>query len=79
MSTLSLRDLGIWLRLDCVDDVWEFDRVLDEEDRYIVANNIPITLISVELHGEATDISDGVGTASTSLYCGEAQENRCRP
>lgn len=32
-----------------VDEIWEQDRIPDEEDRSVVANNIPVSLFSVEL------------------------------
>lgn len=50
----------MWLRFDGVDDVREFDGILDEEDRDVIANEIPDTLIRVKLHGEATNVAHGI-------------------
>jgi hypothetical protein len=39
-----------------VDHVRKLDRVLDKENGNIVANDVPVTFLSVELHREAPDI-----------------------
>ena len=62
--------MGLWL--DCVDNIGELDAFLNEEDRNVVANNIPIALIGVELYGETADIANSISTASTTLNGGEA-------
>ena len=33
---------------------------VDNDERTVVANNIPIALLGVELHSETADIADGV-------------------
>lgn len=40
MSSSGLRDLIIWTRLHRVDEIRELDRVLNEEDWDVVANDI---------------------------------------
>jgi hypothetical protein len=40
MSSSRLRDLIIWPWLDRMDEVWELDGILDEEDRNVVADNV---------------------------------------
>jgi len=32
VRALCLRNLVVWLWLTCVDDVWELESILDEED-----------------------------------------------
>lgn len=44
MSSGCLRDLVLRVGLDSMDQVWEQDRVLDEEDRDVVADNVEISL-----------------------------------
>jgi len=61
MSRLSLGYLIVGLRLCSVDNVGELDSVLDEENGNVVSNDIPVALVGVELHGEASYISDGIG------------------
>lgn len=41
-----------------VYETWEEQRVFDKEDRRIVADEIPDTLLSIELYGESTRISE---------------------
>lgn len=40
MSSSCLRDLIIWTRLHRVDEIRELDRILNEEDWDVVANDI---------------------------------------
>ena len=47
-----------------VVEVGEFQRVAQEEDRRVVAHEIPVALFGVELHGEAADVALGVGGAA---------------
>src|SRR5687767_6770643 len=60
-----------------MDQVWKLHRVLNEEDRDVVADKIPVTFIGVELHGEAAHISGGVGRATLAKDGREADEHRC--
>ncbi|SIH97382.1 Uncharacterised protein [Mycobacteroides abscessus subsp. abscessus] len=61
MSALRLRDLTVGLRLRSVDDIRELDGVLDEEDRDVVADEIEDAVRGVELRGEASGVSHGIG------------------
>jgi hypothetical protein len=40
MSSSSLRDLIVRPRLDCMNEVWELDGILDEEDGDVVADDV---------------------------------------
>src|SRR5688572_11114639 len=48
------------LRLDGVHQIRELHRILDEEDRHVVADQIPVTLIGIELDGESTYVAGRV-------------------
>ena len=50
----------MWLWLDRVNDVWKLDSVLYEENRYVVADEVPVSFISIEFHGEAPNIANSV-------------------
>ena len=67
---------AVRLRLDGVDQVGELDRVLDEEDRDVVADEVPVALLGVELHGEAADVAGQVGRALAAGDGREAHEGR---
>ncbi len=90
---LGLRNFGIRLRLDRVNQVGEFDRFLNEEDgdlgglsvehrviwlgiTYIIAHDVPIPFISVELDSKSPHVADRVCTPSTALDSGETDEDR---
>ena len=57
MRGRRLRIAAVGLHLRGVDEVGELDRILDEEDRDVVADEIPIALAGVELDREATHVA----------------------
>ena len=73
---LRLRDLAVGLGLGGVDQVGELDAVPDEEHRDVVADEVEVALVCVELHGEAADVAHGVGRAAGSDHGGEPGEHR---
>ena len=71
VGRLRLGEVAVGLGLGGVDQVGELDRVLDEEDRDVVADEVPVALLGVELHGEAADVAGEVGRA---LAAGDGRE-----
>jgi hypothetical protein len=71
-----LRHLVVGLGLDRVDQVGELDRVLNEEDRDVVADEVEVAVVGVELDGEAADVAGGVGRAAEAGDRREAGEDR---
>ena len=57
-----------------VDQVGELQRVAHEEDRRVVAHQVPVALLGVELDGEAPDVPLGVGRAALAGHGGEPDE-----
>lgn len=57
---LTLGYLVLWFWFYCVHEVWKLYGILNEENRNVVADKVPITLFCVELHGKATDITNSV-------------------
>jgi len=76
VSGLCLRHLVVWLWLAGVDNIGKLDGVLDEKDRHVVTNDIPVALLGVELHGETTDIANSVGRATATKNGGKSEEER---
>ena len=64
------------LGLHRVDQVGELHRILDEEDRDVVADEIPVALVRIELHGETAHVARGIGRSSFTGNGREAHENR---
>lgn len=50
---------------------------LNEEYGNIITNDIPITLLSVELYSETSNITNSIGTASAPKDCRKAEKHRC--
>jgi hypothetical protein len=57
----SALQIGFRIALDHVVQVREFQRIAEEEHRCVIADDIPVTLLGVELDREAADIALGVG------------------
>ena len=62
-------------RLRGMHEIGELHRILDEEDRDVVADQIPVALVGIELDREAADISRRVGGPAFSQHGGEAHED----
>ena len=65
-----------------MDEVGELHRVLDEEHRDVVAHQVPVAFVGVELDREAAHVARGVDRAALAGHGGEAHEHRrasCRP
>jgi len=60
MSCLSLWHLIVRLRLRGMHEVGKLDSVLDEEDRNVIADNVPVSLICIEFYGKASNIANSV-------------------
>ena len=65
------------LRLGRVNQIREFHRVLNEKNRNVVADQIPIALVGIELYSETSHIAHGIGRAPFANDGREADENRC--
>jgi len=76
---LRLGDLPVRPRFAGVDQVGELDRVLDEEDRHVVADQVEVAGPRVELGGETAHVPHGVGRSARAQHRGEAHEHRSLP
>ena len=57
--------------LEGVDDVRELDGVADEEDREVVADEVPVAVFGVELDREAARIAGDLGAVAAADDGGE--------
>ncbi len=72
---------GLWHRmmrlgLHRVHQIRKLDRVLDEENRHVVAHQVPVALVGIELHRETAHIASRVLGAPLASHGGEAHEYR---
>lgn len=65
--------------MQVLTEVREFDSVLDKENGDVVANNIPIAFIRIELCCKSTDITNRIRASFASLHGGKPHEYRCVP
>ncbi len=68
-------EIGLRVALLRVDEVREFQRVAQEEHRRVVADDVVIAFLGVELHGEATRIAFGIGRSLLAADGGKTQED----
>ena len=55
-----------------VDEVLKLGRVADEEDRCVVADQVVVALLGVELEGKTARVAVGIGIALLTRHRGEA-------
>jgi hypothetical protein len=66
---------GSRVALDRMVEVGEFQGIADEEDRRVVADEIPIAFLGVELHRKAANVTLGIGRAAFARHRREAGEH----
>ena len=71
-----LRKAAVGLHLHGVDEIGKLDRVLNEEHRDVVADQIEVPFGRVELHREPADVARRVARAGAAGDSGEAHEHR---
>ena len=57
------------------DEILEFDRIADKEDRRVVADHVEIALLGVEFDAETARIAPGVGAAAFTRHGREAHRD----
>ena len=71
-----LRHRMVRLGFHGVHEIRELHRVLDEEDRHVVADQIPVAVLGVELHGEAAHVARRILRAAFARDRRKAHEDR---
>lgn len=79
MGALSLRDSPVRFRLHGMNEIGEFQRILDEEDRRVVPDEVKNAFIGIKFGGEAANIAHRIGRAGAALDGREAYEYRRFP
>ena len=70
-----LRETPVRLHLYRMDDVGEFDSILYEKDRNIVADKVPVAFFCVELDGKSPYVAGGIHRAGPAGHSGEADKD----
>lgn len=73
----GLREAAVRFHLHRVDQVGELHRVLDEEHGDVVAHQIPVAFLGVELHRKSAYIARRIHRAGAPCDGGKTREQRC--
>ena len=76
VSGLCLWEVAVGLGLGGMNEVGKLEGVLDEEHGNVVADDVPITLLGVELDGKTTDVSREIGRPLVARDGREPHEGR---
>lgn len=59
-----------------MNKVWELNRVLNKEDRGVIADHVVVTVLSIMLDCETARVTIAIVSTSLTGDSGESQENR---
>src|ERR1039457_4457089 len=66
MPSRRLRKAAVGFHLDGMDEVGEFNGVLDEENWDVVADQVPVAFLGVKLDGKSTYVTRGIDRTSAA-------------
>ena len=58
-----------------VNKIGKLQRVPDKENRRVIPNQIPVSLVSIKFHGKSPDIPFRIGSSSFPRYRGKTHEH----
>src|SRR5664279_492694 len=61
-----LRKAAVWFHFYSMDEVGEFDGILDEENRDVVADQVPVAFLSVKLNRKSAHVTRGIYRTSAA-------------
>src|ERR1700735_3683614 len=67
---------GTWVPFDCMIEIRKAQRITKEEDRRVVANNVPIAVFSIELERKPSNIAFRIRRATFARHSRETGEHR---
>src|ERR1035437_6625296 len=77
VGACRLRKAAVGLHLYRMDEVGEFDGILDEENRDVVADQVPVAFLGVKLDGKSTYVTRGVYRTSAACDGRYTSKHRC--
>src|SRR5664279_724765 len=72
-----LRKAAVGFHLHGMDEVGEFDGILDEEHRDVVADQVPVAFLGVKLDGKSAYVTRGVYRTRTARDGRYTSKHRC--
>jgi len=73
-DVVGLLNIGVRVALLRVDKIRKFQRIADEKDRRIVADQVVVAILGVELDRKAARVANGIGGALLSRHGRETNE-----
>jgi hypothetical protein len=61
-----------------MNDIRKLHSILNEEDRNVIPDDIPIALLGIKFDSKSSHISNGIGASAGSENGGESEEDGCR-
>src|ERR1019366_5964293 len=77
MRGCRLRKAAVGFHFYGMNEVGEFDGILDEENRDVVADQVPIAFLSVKLNRKSAHVTRGIYRTSAAGTGGYAGKQRC--
>src|ERR1035437_606319 len=72
-----LRKAAVGFHLDGMDEVGEFNGILDKENRDVVADQVPVALLGVKLNGKPAYITRRIHRTRTACDGRYTSEHGC--
>src|ERR1700674_2459579 len=76
MGGLCLRESAVRFRFGGMDEVGKLNCVLNKKDGHIIAHDVPVAFLRVQLYCEAAHIAGKISRAFVAGYRREAYERR---
>src|SRR5660398_304825 len=77
VRSCRLRKAAIGLHLDGMDEVGEFNGILDEENRDVIADQVPVAVLCVKLDGKSAYVTRGIHRTRTACDGRYTSEHGC--
>lgn len=77
MGRCRLGHAVVWFGLEGMNQIGKLHGILDEEHRYVVADQFPVAFVGIELHGKTMGVACGVFRAAFAGDCGKTREHGC--
>jgi hypothetical protein len=71
---IGVVEVSGWVSLLGMEEIWELNWIIDEENRGVISNHVVVTFFGVEFDGKSSWISDGISSSSFSSNSGESKE-----
>src|SRR5580658_370871 len=68
----GLRETSVRLHFHGMDEIWEFDGILNEEDGNVISDQIPVSFLRVKLHRKPAYVPRRVHRTSTACDGGQS-------